>query len=96
MAQLSRDNARLTQADEWQEIAEKRRAEHAQHVGTHARLIICKVRLWCPAWPALSEMRHRYPKCDTDVCLTSSGAGVSGNAQDAGEAFPGVPRTVAD
>ena len=48
---------------------------------THARLIICKVRLWCPAWRALSEMRHRYPKCDTDVCLTSSGAGVSGNAQ---------------
>ena len=51
------------------------------------RLIICKVRLWCPAGAALSEMRHRYPKYDTDVCLTPSGGGVSGDAQDAGEGY---------
>jgi hypothetical protein len=31
MAQLNRDNGRMTQADEWQVIAEKRQAEHAQH-----------------------------------------------------------------
>ena len=60
MAQLSRDNARLTQADEWQEIAEKGgQSMRSMSARMPASLF---ARSDCGA-----QRGPRYPKCDTAI-----------------------------